>query len=260
MNEVRKSGRGLAVITYDPVPVLAEFASSRGIAFPLLSDEGSETIRRYGILNTTVPEANPAFGYPFPGTFVLNREGIVTARFFEAGFQERNTVSSVLARLGGSVEAAATKISAPQIEITSYATDAAAAPGTRFSLVLDVTPGPKIHVYAPGVQGYKPITLTIQPQPGLVLREAHFPESEEYFFEPLDERVPVFQRPFRIVQDVMLDPSRTGQAALSGQTSLTISGTLNYQACDDRICYMPQTIPLTWTIAVKPLDRERVKR
>ena len=251
---------GLAVVTYDPRPVLAEFAARRGITFPLLSDQGSATINKYGILNTTVPESNPSHGYPFPGTFVLDRAGKVTARFFEEEYQERNTISSVLVRLGGRVDATATKISAPQLEITSYASDAAVAPGTRFSLVLDITPGPKIHVYAPTVKGYKPIALNLAAQPGLVLREAHYPPAEEYFFEPLQERVPVYQRPFRVVQDVMIDPSRAGQAALSGKTALTITGILNYQACDDRICYMPQSVPLTWTVTLKPLDRERVKR
>jgi hypothetical protein len=260
VEEVRKNGMGLAVITYDPVPVLAEFAARRGITFPLLSDKGSETIKRYGILNTNVPETNPTYGYPFPGTFILNRAGIVTARFFEQGYEERNTISSLLVRLGGRVESPATKISAPHLEITSYATDAVAASGRRFSLVLDITPGPRIHVYAPGVKGYKPIALTIQPQPGLVLRETHYPESEEYFFAPLNERVRVFQRPFRIVQDVLLDPSRAARTSLAGKTSLTIAGTLNYQACDDNVCFMPQTVPLTWIIAVTPLDRERVKR
>jgi DsbC/DsbD-like thiol-disulfide interchange protein len=251
---------GLAVITYDPVTVLAEFASRRGITFPLLSDKGSETIRRYGILNTTVPESNPAFGYPFPGTFVVNRDGVVTARFFEQRYEERNTISSVLVRLGSKVEAEATKVTAPHLEITSYATDASAAPGTRFSLVLDIVPGSKIHVYAPGVQGYKPIALNVQPPPGLVLRDSHYPASEEYVFPPLNERVQVYQRPFRIIQDIMIDPSLAGQAALSGKSSLTVGGSLHYQACDDRICYMPQTVPLTWTVDLKPLDRERVNR
>lgn len=97
-------------------------------------------------------------------------------------------------------------------------------------------------------------------QPGLVLRETHYPKAEEYFFEPLNERVPVFQRPFRLVQDVMLDASRAGAAALQGKASLTITGTLTYQACDDKICFNPQSLPLTWTIDVKPLDRERAKR
>ena len=73
VDELRKDGRHLAVISYDPVPVLAEFAARRGITFPLLSDAGSAIIRRFGILNTTVPETNDLFGYPFPGTFILDR-------------------------------------------------------------------------------------------------------------------------------------------------------------------------------------------
>jgi hypothetical protein len=75
----------------------------------------------------------------------------------------------------------------------------------------------------------------------------------------LNEHVPVYQRPFRIVQDVMLDPSREGSAALKDVTTLTIAGTFEYQACDDKVCFSPQSIPLSWTIGVKPLDRERVK-
>jgi DsbC/DsbD-like thiol-disulfide interchange protein len=251
---------GLAAISYDPVPVLADFASRRGITFPLLSDAGSETIKRYGILNTTVPDTNQLYGYPFPGTFILSPAGVVTARFFEQSYQDRNTISSVLVRRGGRVDAPATKTSAPHIEITSYASDAVVAPGTHFSLVLDITPAPNIHVYAPGVTGYKPIGLSIEPQAGLVLRESRYPLSEIYVFKPLNERVPVFQRPFRLVQDVMIDASREGQAALDGKASLTITATLNYQACDDKVCFNPQSLPLNWTVGIKPLDRERAKR
>jgi hypothetical protein len=260
VDELRKSGLGLAVITYDPPPVLAEFAARRGITLPLLSDAGSATIRRFGILNTTVAETNPLFGYPFPGTFVLDPKGVVTARFFEQTYQERNTINSVVVRLGGRIDAPATKISAPHMQILSYATDSVAAPGTHFSLVLDVTPEPRIHVYAPGVIGYKPIALTVNPQPGVVVRDTHYPASEIYFFKPLNERVPVFQKPFRITQDVMLDASREGEAVLKDNQSLTISATLNYQACDDKVCFNPQSVPLSWTIGVRPLDRERVRK
>jgi len=92
-----------------------------------------------------------------------------------------------------------------------------------------------------------------------VLRGAQFPKAEVYFFKPLNEHVPVYQRPFRIVQDVMLDPSRDGIAALKDVTTLTLTGTLEYQACDDKMCFAPESIPLSWTIGVTPLDRERVK-
>ena len=260
VDALRKQGLGLAAITYDPVAVLADFSTRRGITFPMLSDQGSATVKRYGILNTTIPETNELFGYPFPGTFILNRDGVVTARFFEATYQERDTISSVLARLRRGIEAPVTKTTAPHLQITSSLTDQVAAPGTHFSIVLDIKPDSRVHVYAPGVTGYKPIALAIQPQPGLIVRDAQFPKAEDYHFKPLNEHVPVYQKPFRITQDLEIDPSREAAAALKDLKSMTISATLNYQACDDKVCFNPQSVPLSWTINLRPLDAERVKR
>ena len=31
-----------------------------------------------------------------------------------------------------------------------------------------------------------------------------------------------------------------------------------YQACDDVECYLPETVPVKWTLHVQPLDRTRV--
>ena len=258
---MKRQGIGVAAVSYDPVDVLADFARRRGITFPLLSDPGSLTIKRYGIFNTTIPETNQQiYGVPFPGTFMLSAQRIVTARFFEQAYQERNTVASILARLGTQIDVPATKVSSPQLEITSYATDATVAPGSHLSIVLDVRPAKGIHVYAPGVSGYKAIALTIEPQPWVLIKSAKYPAPEDYFFKPLNEHVMVFQRPFRIAQDVALDASADAQAALKDVTSLTLKGTLNYQACDDKICFSPQSVPLTWTMSVRQLDRERVKR
>jgi hypothetical protein len=259
LTAIRKSGLGLAAISYDPPPVIAGFSRRRGITFPLLSDAGSATIKRYGLLNTTIDPGNPLYGYPFPGTFVIDRRGVVISRVFEEAYQERDTVSSILVRLGQRVDAPATKIAGAHVTLTSFATDQAAAPGTHFSVVVDAAPAPRVHVYAPTVSGYIPVALKVRPQPGLIVRAATFPKPEDYFFEPLDEHVPVYQHPFRIIQDLMLDPSREGTAALTGATKLTITGSFEYQACDDRVCFPPQSVPLSWTVRVKPLDRERAK-
>jgi peroxiredoxin len=187
-----KNGIGLAAVSYDPVPVLADFSKRRGIMFPLLSDPGSATIKRYGILNTTVPESSQqTFGIPFPGTFMLNAQSVVTSRFFEQAYQERSTVGSILARLGNNVDVPATRVSSPQVEITSFVTDTTVAPGTQFSVVLDVRPAQGVHVYAPSVTGYKPIALSVEAQPGVVTRSAQYPPSEDYHFKPLNEHVRV---------------------------------------------------------------------
>jgi peroxiredoxin len=258
--EVHKAGLGLVAISYDPVSVLADFSTRRGITFPLLSDAGSATIKRYGILNTTIDPKNELYGYPFPGTFIVDRRGMITSRVFEAAYQERTTMASIVVRSGRHVDMPATKFSAAHVDGTSYATDQVAVPGTHFSLVLDIAPAAKVHVYAPGASGYNPVALRLTPQPGLIVKTTTFPASEDYLFKPLNEHVPVYQHPFQIVQDVMLDPSKEGSLALKDLTSVTITGTFEYQACDDRVCYVPQSVPLSWTVVVKPLDLERAKR
>jgi peroxiredoxin len=260
LEELKRQGFGVAGLSYDSTAVLSDFSRRRGITFPLLSDPGSITIKKYGILNTTVPESNrQVYGVPFPGTFMLNTRGIVTSRFFEQAYQERNTVSSIMARLGNHIDVHATTISSPQLELTSYATDDTVAPGTQFSVVVDVRPARGVHVYAPGVTGYKPIALSIQPQPGVLVRSALYPQSEDYYFKPLNEHVQVYQRSFRVVQDLVIDSSSQGAAALKTATALTINGVFSYQACDDRVCFTPQAVPLTWRVNLRQLDRERVK-
>jgi hypothetical protein len=123
-----------------------------------------------------------------------------------------------------------------------------AAAGKPFSVLLDVTPAPRIHVYAPAVTGYKPIKLAISPQAGLVVGDVKYPAAEDYYYAPLNEHVQVFQKAFTIAQALSLDPSPAGRAALKDASRLTIAGTLSYQACDDKICYPPRTMPLTWNV------------
>jgi hypothetical protein len=259
VDQIRRSGLGLAAISYDPVATLADFGARRQITFPLLSDAGSATIKRYGILNTTVEPGNSTYGIPFPGTFIVDARGAVTSRFFEQAYQERDTISSVMARLGGRRDVPGTRIAAPHVSLTTYATDQVAAPGTHLSVVIDMTPDKHVHVYAPGVTGYKPIALTVQPQPGLLVKRTQFPKADDYFFKPLNEHVAVYQRPFRIVQDIAIDASPQAAAALKDRTSLTVEAVLEYQACDDAVCFVPKSVPLSWTIGLRPLDRERAK-
>lgn len=280
--ELRAKGLGLAAISYDPVDILSAFSRQRGITFPLLSDAGSATIKRYGILNPVPEEALGLYkddpvvkadvqkyvslfgptaamvGMAFPGTFILNRKGNVTSRLFEDFYIDRNTVSSVLVRLGAhAAPVAATKVSSTHLELTTWPSDTAIAPGNRFSLVLDIQPGPHIHVYAPGAKGYRVVVLTIEPQPNVRVLPVQYPASQTYFYKPLNERVPVFQKRFTLVQEVILEGTPQAQAALRGKENLTLTGRLDYQACDDKECFNPTSVPLSWTVALRPLVRER---
>ncbi|HET9384129.1 MAG TPA: protein-disulfide reductase DsbD domain-containing protein [Gemmatimonadales bacterium] len=186
--------------------------------------------------------------------FMVDRQGRVTSRFFEDYYWERNTVSNVLLRLGaGGAPVQATQVSTNHLDLSTYPSDATVSLGTRFTLALEVTPKRGMHVYAPGAQNYRVISLNIAPQPHVRTTPLRYPASETYNFVPLNERVPVFQKPFKLLMDVVPEATAEARKALAGKNELVITGTLEYQACDDKICYNPESLPLSWKVALQPL-------
>jgi DsbC/DsbD-like thiol-disulfide interchange protein len=117
--------------------------------------------------------------------------------------------------------------------------------GATVSLVVDIAPNPGIHVYAPGAKGYRPIALTVAPLKETRVAATSYPKSERLFFAPLKETVPVYQKPFRITRQMTVS-----RAAKPG-SSVNVSGTVEYQACDDKVCFEPASVPVNWTITVK---------
>lgn len=253
--ELAKRGLTLVAISYDAPTTLKTFADARGITFPLISDQGSAIIRRYGLLNETVDPKGRAYGVPWPGTFILDRQGRVQSRHFEAAYQERSTTASLLVRQGGSGLGPAQISETQHLRLTAAASDARVAPGSRVSLIFDITPGRGMHVYAPGKHTYQVVRIEIDQQPWLRVHPVSYPASEIYDFKPLNERVEVYMQPFRLVQDVTVLATPEVQKQLAGHKTLTLSGRLHYQACDDKLCYAPSTIPVSWTFEVKNLER-----
>jgi hypothetical protein len=256
---LRRRGLGLAALSYDSVAILKDFATRKEINFPLLSDPESKVIRAFGILNDTdYPPGQMAHGVPYPGTLVIDANGIVRSKFFERTYVERRTAASILTLAGEMTDASMSETSTPTFTLRTSSSNAEAAPGQRVTLVLDFELRPTMHAYAPGVQGYRPLRLLLDPQPLVTVHEAKLPPPRPYRFLPLDETVPVFDGHFRITQDLTLAGGREFTELLkTPQPTLAITGTLQYQVCSDRVCYAPAALPVRWAIRVLKLDRER---
>ena len=128
------------------------------------------------------------------------------------------------------------------LKIATSATPESAKPGGKVALAVDVTPKPGMHVYAPGQDGYIAITVKIVPQAAFsTTGKARYPDAEKIVIPALNESQLVYDKPFRITQDIALT-----QRVRS--TPLTIKGSVSYQACNDTICFLPKTVPVTWTI------------
>ena len=128
--------------------------------------------------------------------------------------------------------------------------DTTVTPGKPVSLAFEVTPKRNMHVYAPGKHDYQVITVRVDPQPWLKVQPTKYPPSEIYHFKELDEKVETYGKPFTLVQDVTVLNTAEAKKALSA-APVKLSGRLEYQACDDKVCYAPTRVPVSFSLTVK---------
>ena len=198
-------------------------------------------------------------GFARPGYFFIDTNGIIREKFFEAKYRERLTGNSIIAKLFPELGQEITDtIEAPHLQLLLEQSDRTGFPGTRVTLAAEVRLPPDVHVYAPGTQGYKPIKLVIDPIPAIELKPVIYPPSKILFLPVINERVPVLDGTFRIIEDLKVNTGSEfwGSLGKDGKT-FTITGKLEYQACEKTLCYLPTSVPVKWQLQVFPLDRTR---
>jgi hypothetical protein len=195
---------------------------------------------------------------PFPGTYIVDRSGIVVSKFFEEDHRERNTAANLAIRaLGPNAAIQGTEIETPHLLLRYSASDKVVYPGSLVLLSIEVELKPGMHVYAPGVTGYKPIAWTSPDSPGWLARPVAYPASHLLHLPVIDEIVPVYEGRFRLTRDLLIGlPDETRPVLQEGST-LRIEDVFSYQACDERTCYAPQKLNLRWDLTLSDHDRNR---
>jgi len=247
----------VAAISYDSAAILKDFAERHKIDFPLLADPDSKLIRSFNVLNAEATGMTKGMAYP--GYFYLDSHGVIRETFFDSNYLNRYTANNVIGKLFPELtEEVASTVEAPHMQLTLKQSDRIAAPGSHASLIAEVQLPPDVHVYSPGVQGYRPVQLRMEASSEFEPAALAYPQSKILYLKAIKEQVPVFEGKFRIVQDVKVAATREfiGSLGAEGRT-ISVKGELQYQACDTRVCYPPASVPVEWQLQVLPLDRER---
>jgi hypothetical protein len=132
-----------------------------------------------------------------------------------------------------------------QAQITTSASTAVVHPRDHVTLTVDVDLRPGVHVYAPGVENYIPISWTLEKSSTYQANNVDMPVPRNLHLDVIDETVPVYEGHFQLSRNLTIGPRHVHKGALN------ITGALRYQACDDRMCYKPETLPLQWTLTVE---------
>jgi len=132
----------------------------------------------------------------------------------------------------------------PRAELTPLVESAVRAGGTARA-ALQVKLPPQLHVQsnAPRDPALIPTELTFTPPAGVRATEVVFPKATDFKQEGLPEPLAVFEHEFAIgVVFAIAEGTSPGTFEVPGQ--------LRYQACDDKVCFPPQTAVVHWTLTV----------
>ncbi len=260
--ELQAAGVAVFGLSYDSVDVLAAFAEKRGIMFPLLSDEGSHAIRSLGLLNQHVAEQHAFygvtvrkehFGVPYPGTFVLDEHGIITARHFEQSYRVRPTAALFLeSALGspGDDHPTTTTHADGAVIIRAWADTSTYRPyqQQRLHVQLDLPAG--THVFAaPAPDGYAALRVDIDPLDGLIVSTPEIPTPTQRLPVPgvEEDELMVYCESPRVTLPLLLTKNL-------GPTTLQVR--ITYQSCSETVCYPPRTARLAVTLEGLDLIRD----
>jgi peroxiredoxin len=254
-------GINVAAVSYDSPAVLADFGKRRTITYPLLSDQNSELIDKFGIRNPAGKGIEA--GIPYPGYYLIDTHDVIVKRFFETAYVNRLTANNLYANLFGDVPlpGQGRRLEAtPHVTVTTSQSDQSVTPGSVVRLSVDLTPAPETHVYAPGAEKYQYIvtSLNFVRSDLYTAGKTSYPKSEILSVPELDQLVPVYNG--------RIELSTSAAAVVNGNTihhfgqesKLDLKAELTYQACTKSICFPPVKVPVEWTVNLKPLDRERV--
>ncbi|MHC4275297.1 MAG: cytochrome c biogenesis protein CcdA [Planctomycetota bacterium] len=135
---------------------------------------------------------------------------------------------------------------------TDWVFDATAAhPGGSIRAALQVKLPGKYHVQSnkPADEYLIPTILTVTPPEGLTVGEVVYPAPVTFEVLGFDEPLAVFDQTFVIGVAIEVGPDvRPGR--------YTISSSLGYQACDDKVCLMPTSVELSADLEVVPASAQ----
>ena len=237
--ELEARGVALFALSYDSVAVLRAFADKHGIAFPLLSDEGSHVIRRLGLINERVQEDHAVYGIkpdprhtnlPYPGVFVLDESGVIVGKRFHESYRERDTGAALLAQTLSILEPGpgpAAGAPGDPILVSAWLDSPTYSFFQRIHLNVELRMAPGIRVCAPPApDGMVPLTVHVSEISGVEVGAVEWPSAQPGRVPGLKSLAPVHTGTLRGLIPLTF-------AAPPGGGDLTVELTVGYQGYSD---------------------------
>jgi DsbC/DsbD-like thiol-disulfide interchange protein len=220
-----------------------------------LSDPASQIIRAFEVLDATALPGTPAYGVPYHGNYIVDENGVVVAKLFDAEATLSHSTGVVVSKLFGSPVNTHTKsVQHSRLGLDYYASANEIAPGGEVELTIDVVLNEGMHVYAPSSAGRIAVDFELAPVEGVTARPTVFPRPRTIGIDGTNETADIYTEKFRLTRKIGLASGKLDGAGLvDEQGNVEIKGAFKFQACDAERCYLPTSIALTWKLAQAPV-------
>jgi peroxiredoxin len=254
------AGIKLYAVSYDDFDALRDFAGHHGITYPMLSDKGSKVIRRYGIQNTFVTkEQIPYYGIPFPGTYLIDEDGLVVEKFFSRSLAARESAESVIDSALGEILLGEDEpmdsggAEGIQLSATYHGGGGNLKSAVIRQLVVRFELPPGLHIYdEPVPEGMVATRVEITGPPGLNTNDVIKMPTKPLRLPELDMELQVWEGRVDFVVPVWADDRIVGLIDEPEFDEIEIEVKVAYQACDDQTCRIPQSETLTVKVPIAP--------
>ncbi len=254
-----EAGIRLYAISYDEVGALEDFAQAHGITYNLLSDEGSAVIREYGILNHHVPpEQVPYHGIPFPGTYLVDEDGVVSAKAFHESLAQRESPEGLIDAALGEILLRSEEPTTERADesgigfsLTYHGGGGTIRGGTVRRLIIDVDLPEGLHIYdQPVPDGMVATTFTLVGPSGLRSLPVEKPETHPLELPGIGT-LNVWSGSVRFVLPVWATDEIASLVRDDNPEAVAIEMEIAYQACNDSTCLLPRTERLTLDVPIE---------
>ncbi len=259
MPKFAEAGIRLYAISYDEIGALEEFASHHGITFDLLSDEGSRVIREFGILNHHVTEEQvPYHGIPFPGTYLIDQAGLVTAKAFHRSLAQRESAEGLIDAALGEILLRSEEPTAEHtggdgigFSMTYHGGGGVLRGGAIRRLVVRVDLPDGLHIYdEPVPAGMVATSISLVGPDGLRALPVEKPPTHPLELPGVGQ-LQVWSGTVDFVMPVWATDDIASLVRSDSPDQVSIELDIAYQACDDEACRLPHTERLTLDVSVE---------
>jgi hypothetical protein len=252
---LEKNGIRIAAVSYDAPEILAAFAGKHPIGYPLLSDRGSEVIRRFGILNSNMAPELRSYGVPHPVEYLISPDGVVVKKYFVPNYQHRVTGAAVALEQFGehSADAPVTRMRSGALDAQIGIASGRVFAGQEVGFFARFTLQAGWHIYgSPAPGSYTPLAIRFDAA-DVLRQDFTFPEPEIVTFPLLNETLPVYSGSFEVHGRLLLRfPLPEGVRMLHGS--------LRFQQCSHSVCEPPEMIPFELPLTLEAFlisDRDK---